>query len=93
MTRWSDIVIDVGGKKISKDLDETLDAIFADAEIDFDWDDMCDPEKEEEPDTQKVVMEFIKCPECKGSGQYIGLGVFPPDKCHNCLGAGKVLKD
>lgn len=93
----TNLITGMGGKKIDKDLDAQLEAIFAEAEVDLDWDDLLDltkkHEDDKEPDTEKVIMEFVKCPECKGSGQYVGLGVFPPDKCHTCDGDGRVLKD
>lgn len=74
-------------RRISPDLDRTLDEIFAN-EIDFQW-----PSEDDEPDTEKMLLEFVKCPDCKGSGTYVGIGLYPPEKCSNCLGDGKILKD
>lgn len=32
----------------------------------------------------------VRCPDCNGSGQYIGIGFAPAEACRLCNGAGKV---
>lgn len=30
-----------------------------------------------------------KCPDCKGTGKYVGLGFSPTEDCKKCQGCGK----
>jgi len=80
---------------IDPELDKILDQIFAEEDIDLVY-----PQKEiEDDDTQKIILtddneeqqKMSKiCPECKGTGIYVGLGMFPAEKCKTCGGKGKV---
>ena len=35
----------------------------------------------------------MKCPDCKGGGEYIGAGTIEPEKCHRCKGVGELNDD
>ena len=38
-----------------------------------------------------VLPHKIACPDCKGSGEYVGLSVV--EECRRCLGAGMVPRE
>jgi DnaJ-class molecular chaperone len=69
-----------GTPKKTKDFDEALRKIFEDED-----------ENPDPSDTLKMFMEFVECPDCKGTGEVLLL--FTVKKCSRCIGHGKLLKD
>lgn len=39
-------------------------------------------------DTASIDLSDLRCPDCNGTGEYVGLGIGKPEPCQTCNGKG-----